>query len=102
MYWKAASGGLTGRVRVNAQLIDAETDALTLWLSAQDTHRPLSQLAHLLRRPVDSLRIIVPDVGGAFGSKGVIAPEVAAVAVAAMRLGAPVKWIEWPGPVNRG
>jgi carbon-monoxide dehydrogenase large subunit len=34
------------------------------------------------------------DVGGAFGSKGGIAPEAAAVAVAAMDLGRPVKWAE--------
>jgi carbon-monoxide dehydrogenase large subunit len=38
--------------------------------------------------------VIVPDVGGAFGSKGVVAPEVAAVAAAALRLGIPVKWAE--------
>ncbi len=38
--------------------------------------------------------MIVPDVGGAFGSKGVIAPEVAAVAVASIDLGRPLKWAE--------
>ena len=38
--------------------------------------------------------MIVPDVGGAFGSKGVIAPEVAAVAVAAIELSRPLKWAE--------
>ena len=37
---------------------------------------------------------VLPDVGGAFGSKGPPAPEVAAVAVAALRLGRPVKWAE--------
>ena len=38
--------------------------------------------------------MIIPDVGGAFGTKGVIAPEVAAVAAAAIALGVPVKWTE--------
>ncbi len=38
--------------------------------------------------------MIVPDVGGAFGSKGVIAPEVAAVTAAAIKLGLPLKWSE--------
>ena len=63
---------------------DAEDDLLTLWLSAQDPHRPLAQLAHALGRGRDSIRIVVPDVGGAFGSKGAVAPEVAALAVAAI------------------
>ncbi|MGH2859564.1 MAG: xanthine dehydrogenase family protein molybdopterin-binding subunit [Solirubrobacteraceae bacterium] len=69
-------------------------DLLTVWCSAQDVHRPLAQLAHILGRDQSSLRVIVPDVGGAFGSKGVIAPEVAAAAVASIRLGRPVKWVE--------
>jgi len=73
---------------------DATADLLTVWCSAQDTHRPLEHLAHILGRPESAIRVIVPDVGGAFGSKGVIAPEVAAVAAAALRLGIGVKWTE--------
>ena len=73
---------------------DAEADLLTLWCSAQDTHRQLNGLSHVLDRPPERLRVIVPDVGGAFGSKGVIAPEAALAAVAAMRLRRPVKWTE--------
>ena len=73
---------------------DSGGDLLTVWCSAQDTHRPLAQLAHILRRPAEAIRVVVPDVGGAFGSKGVIAPEVAAVAVAAIDLGRPLKWTE--------
>jgi carbon-monoxide dehydrogenase large subunit len=67
---------------------------LTIWCSAQDPHRPRAQLAHILSRPPEEIRVIVPDVGGAFGSKGVIAPEVAAVAAAAIELGRPLKWTE--------
>src|SRR6185312_7902109 len=73
---------------------DAAADLLTVFCSAQDTHRPLEHLAHILDRPPSAIRVIVPDVGGAFGSKGVIAPEVAAVAAAALRLGIGVKWAE--------
>jgi aerobic carbon-monoxide dehydrogenase large subunit len=73
---------------------DDGAELLTVWCSTQDTHRALAQLAHVLDRPDDSIRVIVPDVGGAFGSKGGIAPEAAAVAVAAMDLGRPVKWAE--------
>ena len=73
---------------------DAGHDQLTVWCSAQDPHRPRAQLAHILKRPDDTVRVIVPDVGGAFGSKGVIAPEVAALAAAAIKLGRPLKWAE--------
>ena len=73
---------------------DAAADMLTVWCSAQDVHRPLEQLEHILDRPASALRVIVPDVGGAFGSKGVVAPEMAAVAAGALRLGIPVKWAE--------
>jgi aerobic carbon-monoxide dehydrogenase large subunit len=73
---------------------DAGRDHLTVWCSAQEPARPLLHLARTLQRPDDAIRVIVPDVGGAFGSKGAIAPEAVAVAVAAMDLGRPVKWAE--------
>ena len=73
---------------------DAAADVLTLWLSAQDQHRQLAGLTTVLRRPKEKLRIVVPDVGGAFGSKGVPQAETAAVALAALRVGRPVKWAE--------
>ena len=73
---------------------DPASDLLTLWLSAQDQHRQLDGLSKVLRRPPEKLRVVVPDVGGAFGSKGVPQAETAAVAVAATRLGRAVKWTE--------
>ncbi|HYX88959.1 MAG TPA: xanthine dehydrogenase family protein molybdopterin-binding subunit [Gaiellaceae bacterium] len=73
---------------------DADTDLLTVHCSAQDAHRPLAHLSHSLSREPERIRIVVPDVGGAFGSKGAIGPEVVAVAVAAVRLGRPVRWVE--------
>jgi aerobic carbon-monoxide dehydrogenase large subunit len=73
---------------------DAAGDLLTVWLSAQDPHRPLRHLAAVLRRPPERTRVVVRDVGGAFGSKGALAPEAALAAVLAMRLGRPVKWVE--------
>jgi carbon-monoxide dehydrogenase large subunit len=73
---------------------DPETDLLTLWLSAQDQHRQLAGLSKVLRRPPEKLRVVVPDVGGAFGSKGVPQAETAALALTAIRLGRAVKWTE--------
>ena len=73
---------------------DPGSDLVTVWLSAQDPHRQLGGLSWVLDRPDDRIRVICPDVGGAFGSKGVVAPEACATVLAAMRLGRPVKWAE--------
>jgi len=73
---------------------DASDDLLTLWISAQDQHRQLNGLSAVLQRSPELMRIVVPDVGGAFGSKGVPAAETAAVALCALDLRRPVKWIE--------
>jgi carbon-monoxide dehydrogenase large subunit len=73
---------------------DPAGDLLTVWVSAQDSHRPLAGLAHVLDRPEESIRVIVPDVGGAFGSKGAPNPETMLVAAAAMSTGRAVKWTE--------
>lgn len=73
---------------------DESKDLLTVRVSAQDSHRQLAGLAAVLDRPEDSIHVIVPDVGGAFGSKGVVSPETAAVAAAAMASGRTVKWAE--------
>jgi carbon-monoxide dehydrogenase large subunit len=73
---------------------DPDDDLLVVHCPAQGPHRPLAQLAQALGRDRERIRVVVPDVGGAFGSKGVIGPEVVAVAAAAMRLGRPVKWVE--------
>jgi len=73
---------------------DEADDMLTVWVSAQDTHRQLAGLAEVLDRPEESIHVIVPDVGGAFGSKGAPGPETMLVAVAAMISGRTVKWAE--------
>jgi carbon-monoxide dehydrogenase large subunit len=69
-------------------------DMLTVWVSAQDSHRQLAGLAAVLGRPEESIHVIVPDVGGAFGSKGAPAPETMLVAAAALITGRTVKWTE--------
>jgi aerobic carbon-monoxide dehydrogenase large subunit len=73
---------------------DSADDVLTVWVSAQDSHRQLAGLAAVLERPEESIHVIVPDVGGAFGSKGAPAPETMLVAAAAMLTGRTVKWAE--------
>ena len=75
-------------------LAEPDGDGLVAWASAQDVHRTRAGLAHALGLDAAAVRVILPDVGGAFGSKGTPAPEVAAAAAAALRLGRPVKWAE--------
>src|SRR5689334_1973886 len=51
--------------------------------------------ARVLGLPENRLRFIVPpDIGGSFGIKSSSYPYIALIALAAMRLGVPVKWIE--------
>jgi carbon-monoxide dehydrogenase large subunit len=69
-------------------------DMLTVLVSAQDSHRQLAGIAAALDRPEEKIRVIVPDVGGAFGSKGPPAPETVLVAASAMATGRTVKWAE--------
>src|SRR3954471_5962463 len=69
-------------------------ERLTVWTSSQGAHRPRAQLVQTLGRPEDGIRVIVPDVGGAFGSKGTLPVETPLVALAALKLGRPVKWVE--------
>jgi carbon-monoxide dehydrogenase large subunit len=67
---------------------------LTVWLSTQGPHLMRSQLADLLNIPEHKLRVVAPEVGGAFGCKlNPYADEILAAALA-VRLGKPVKWIE--------
>jgi carbon-monoxide dehydrogenase large subunit len=89
---RLAAAPIEPRAEISAY--DPGTDLLTQWSSSQDPHRPRAQLARVLGRPDDRVRMIVPDVGGAFGAKGAMAAEAAVTAVAAMDLRRPVKWIE--------
>ncbi|WP_298210082.1 xanthine dehydrogenase family protein molybdopterin-binding subunit [Ferrimicrobium sp.] len=73
---------------------DPSTGRLTLYASAQDPHRPKQQLAAALNLSPADVRVVVPAVGGAFGSKGAIAPEHVLAVLLSKRLGCPVKWIE--------
>ena len=68
-------------------------DGLTLWHSTQTPHRTRSALAEVLDIAPTRLRVIAPDVGGAFGMKGSIYPEEVFAVWAAMQHGRDVRWI---------
>jgi carbon-monoxide dehydrogenase large subunit len=73
---------------------DPLEDRLTVWSSTQTPHAGRALLATILGMPEESIRVVVPEVGGGFGPKLVFYPEEAAVALAARLLARPVKWIE--------
>jgi carbon-monoxide dehydrogenase large subunit len=74
--------------------IDAATRALTLHVSSQGSHRIKRCMLDMFDLGDHVARVVTPDVGGGFGPKGSFYPEYVNVAVAAMRLKRPVKWIE--------
>ena len=67
---------------------------LTLWSSSQIPHLLRNLLAATVGLPQHHVRVIVPEVGGGFGSKLNVYPEELVAAFATMKLGRPVKWIE--------
>jgi carbon-monoxide dehydrogenase large subunit len=66
---------------------------LTVWLSTQGPHRVRAELATVLGFPEHRIRVIAPNVGGAFGSKGALYREYVLACHLALELGRPVKWI---------
>jgi carbon-monoxide dehydrogenase large subunit len=73
---------------------DSFEHQMTVWASTQGPHGLRSQLARALGIRDSQIRVIMPDVGGAFGLKMLAVPEQIAVALATRHLGRPVKWIE--------
>ena len=66
----------------------------TLTAGTQGVHLVRNVLAeHVLKVPARCVRVVTPDVGGAFGVKLWVYPEYALVLFAARVLGRPVKWV---------
>jgi carbon-monoxide dehydrogenase large subunit len=68
--------------------------SLTLWTSTQIPHLIRTLLPGMIGVPENKIRIVAPEVGGGFGSKLNLYAEEALCSHLAIRLGAPVKWIE--------
>jgi carbon-monoxide dehydrogenase large subunit len=72
---------------------DAARDRYTLYATTQQPHYLRRWLSvYTLHIPEHKIRVISPDVGGAFGVKGNFAVEVSTVVWAAQLLRRPVKW----------
>ena len=66
-------------------------DDLTIWATAQGTENVRQGLAIQLGIEPSRVRVLAPLVGGSFGQKAALGPQVALAAVAARKLGRPVK-----------
>ncbi|MBI4212955.1 MAG: xanthine dehydrogenase family protein molybdopterin-binding subunit [Chloroflexi bacterium] len=73
---------------------DAINDEATIWIAAKVVHGVRSQAARTLGLPETKVRVIAPDIGGAFGGKGGYGPEEVMPPVLARHLRRPVKWTE--------
>ncbi|QLQ09216.1 MAG: xanthine dehydrogenase family protein [Nocardioidaceae bacterium] len=73
---------------------DPATGMLTLHAATQAPHRLRRDLAAVLGLAEHQVKVMMVDIGGAFGQKIPTHMEEVAVARAAMLLGRPVRWIE--------
>jgi len=71
-----------------------EDGRLTAWIPNQGAQGTRDNLVTLLSLEPGQVRVITPDVGGAFGAKFGADPEHAIVAWVARRLGRPARWTE--------
>jgi carbon-monoxide dehydrogenase large subunit len=74
--------------------VDGHDADATIYASTQGAHGFREVVAAAVELPVDRVRVISPHVGGGFGAKIGAQVEHCVVLAAALRLGAPVKWVE--------
>ncbi|WP_286974911.1 xanthine dehydrogenase family protein molybdopterin-binding subunit [Acetomicrobium sp. UBA5826] len=72
---------------------DKMTEILNVWSSTQSPSRAQYYLAQALKLPMTRVKITMADVGGGFGNKLNWWKETV-VALAAILIGRPVKWVE--------
>jgi carbon-monoxide dehydrogenase large subunit len=84
----------TAPIEGNAILVRPTDDGIEAWVSTQHPHMAKDLLAQAIGVDAEHVRVVAPHVGGAFGGKAGTGPDHAAIAIAARKLGTPVKWVE--------
>ncbi len=69
------------------------TGRLVVYCTTQAPHHIRQAITEELGLPVGAVRVVAPDVGGGFGTKGKHYPEETVLPWAAQRLGRPLKWV---------
>jgi carbon-monoxide dehydrogenase large subunit len=67
---------------------------LAVWANTQIPHALREAIASVVGWQASDIRVRVPVVGGSFGTKGTVSAEELAVAVSAVRLARPLRWLE--------
>jgi aerobic carbon-monoxide dehydrogenase large subunit len=91
--WVQRVTGVPMEPRAALAEFDAATGRVTLYAGNGGAVRLKNDLAAILDMPPEQVRVLMHDIGGNFGTRGMIYPEFAAVAWAARKLGRPVKWV---------
>ncbi len=85
---------VTNYMDTRGVIAEYDGDRYTLTLGSQGSHIIRDIICGaVLKKPLDKMRVITPDVGGGFGTKLFPYREYALAAVAAEKLRKPVKWI---------
>ena len=78
-------------LKPHATIAAWDGDKLTLWTAIQLVGWGLRDIAKILGIPQQNVRIVAPYIGGGFGGKGSILSDAVLAALAAKRVGRPVK-----------
>jgi len=84
--------GLAIEPRSYCAEFEGRRDSITLYTSSNIPGIVRDALAESLDLPGSRLRVVAPDVGGSFGSKGSLYPEEILLCVAAKKLRRSLKW----------
>ncbi len=90
--WIQRVTGVPMEPRAAVGAYTAATQRYTLYAGSGGSVRMKKDLALIFNIPEDQVRVLMDDVGGNFGTRGMIYPEFALVPWAAKRVGLPVKW----------
>ena len=91
--WVQRVTGVPMEPRAALAAFSAESGRYTVYAGNGGAVRLKTDLALILDVPPEKVRVLMGDVGGNFGTRGMIYPEFALVAWAAKKVGRPVKWI---------
>ncbi|RPI46595.1 MAG: xanthine dehydrogenase family protein molybdopterin-binding subunit [Betaproteobacteria bacterium] len=90
--WIQRVTGVPMEPRAAVAQYDPASGRYTLHAGSGGAVRLKNDLALMLAVPAQNVRVLMDDIGGNFGTRGMIYPEFALVAWAARRVGRPVKW----------
>jgi aerobic carbon-monoxide dehydrogenase large subunit len=91
--WVQRVTGMPMEPRAALAEFDKATNRYTVYAGNGGAFRLKGDLAKMLDVPPEQVRVLMQDVGGNFGTRGMIYAEFGLIAWAAKQIGRPVKWI---------